>query len=397
MNKDVSLLDILIVLAKNKLRLFLHFLFCTVIAVLIAILLPKTYKSELTFIPQGDSRSGLMALVGEGVGGDLLSGMSFKKQHYVEILKSREVKEQLIDEFDLISVYEFQDRPNGLDLTLKALEKKVQISEVAEGGLGVTDILSVKITALDKSPQRASNMCNRLYELLIDKVEKFNKNKYNKIVTFVEEYREKMYLQLQEEREILKTFQNVNKVYDIDAQVSAVINELARLKSELLATELELKLARRSNSSQSSTILILKEKQKNLIGKIREVEKGAHNNTIFLGLSKSVDLSFSYLDKKSSVMTMQKYITLLDQQILQAKTKYEKSAAEIYLLDKARPAQWKYKPKRALVVLGIIFVYMLIIVIDLLLLHFVKIEMQKETSFTNKVRELKSALLRRKK
>src|SRR5271157_3245973 len=121
--KDFSLFDIIIALFKRKIFLLVNFLAVFTIAIGISITLPKSYKSSLVFIPPGQSSSGLLSMLSNNAPIDLLTGSKFSKRQYISLLHSRELREQLINKFNLIKLYKLEKMPNSLDLALKALDK----------------------------------------------------------------------------------------------------------------------------------------------------------------------------------------------------------------------------------------------------------------------------------
>jgi uncharacterized protein involved in exopolysaccharide biosynthesis len=164
--KDFSLFDILVAVLKKRNFLVVNFSAVFLIAVVISLLLPKSYRSTVVFIPPGQSGSGLLSMLGSEITPEALMGSKFSKRQYISLLHSRELREQLINKFNLIEVYKLRKMKNSLDLTLKALNKNVLIKEEEEGGLGITDVLTVSLTVVDHKAQRASDMANCLFDLL---------------------------------------------------------------------------------------------------------------------------------------------------------------------------------------------------------------------------------------
>lgn len=95
--------------------------------------------------------------------------------------------------------------------------------------------------------------------------------------------------------------------------------------------------------------------------KISELEK-QYGSSLIPSLQKSLDLSDEYLDLFKEVETYIQLKFLLRQQLEIAKLKQCKSFSGISLVDHARPAQYKFKPKRSIVTLLLTFVYMMILI-----------------------------------
>jgi len=357
MGKELNLLDILIVLAKHKKAIIINFIVISAVALTIALLLTKIYKSEVVFIPRGQSGSGLFSLIGNNFSADIIGGSNLSKRQYEALLYSREVREKLIKKFNLIEVYEKTETPNPLDQTLKALENTIEIEEEEEGGLGITDVISVTITVYDKDPVRAADMANYLYHLMEEKATELNGQEYAKITTFLNEKIKECNAKLDSARKKLNEFQIANHAYDIPQQVSMVLQAFSITKAEILSLDNQILYLKSIHSKDYSGIKVLEQKKTAYEKKLREMEFTKKKN-VFVGLSQSLELSNKYIDLFSEVETYVQLRLLLKQQLEQAKIKESKSFSPLYLIDAARPAQYKCKPKRAFVILFIVFLYM---------------------------------------
>jgi uncharacterized protein involved in exopolysaccharide biosynthesis len=355
--KDFSLFDILVALLKRKKFLIVNFFTVFLVAIGLSLLLPKSYKSTLVFIPPGQSASGILSMLGGEMSPDALMGSKFSKRQYISLLQSRELREQLINKFNLLEVYKLGKMKNSLDLALKALDKSIIIKEEEEGGLGITDVLTVSITVVDGKAQRASDMANGLFDLLEKKALEMNQRESDLQIEFLNH---QMFLDdtlLVRARNELKTFQMTYKMYDIPSQVRMTVRALSQLEADKMSLEFQKTYLLKSFSSQYSEVTSLNEKLAVCNQKIADLEK-QYNSGLIPGLQKSLDLSDEYLDRLKEVETYVQLKFLLRQQLEIAKMKLLKSYTGINLIDHARPAQYKFKPKRAYVVLVLTFLYM---------------------------------------
>jgi uncharacterized protein involved in exopolysaccharide biosynthesis len=355
--KDFSLFDILVALLKRKKFLIVNFFIVFLVAIGLSLLLPKSYKSTLVFIPPGQSASGILSMLGSEITPDALMGSKFSKRQYISLLQSRELREQLINKFNLIEVYKLGKMKNSLDLALKALDKSIIIKEEEEGGLGITDVLTVSITVVDGKAQRASDMANGLFDLLEKKVLEMNQRESDLQIEFLNHQMLLDDTLLARARNELKTFQMTYKMYDIPSQVRMTVRALSQLEADKMSLEFQKTYLLKSFSSQYSEVTSLNEKLAVCNQKIADLEK-QYNSGLIPGLQKSLDLSDEYLDRLKEVETYVQLKFLLRQQLEIAKMKLQKSYTGISLIDHARPAQYKFKPKRAFVVLVLTFLYM---------------------------------------
>jgi tyrosine-protein kinase Etk/Wzc len=161
--EEVSLLDLLIVLAKHK-KLVIGFPFiAAVIAAGVSLVLPNRFTATARIVPPQQSSSGAAALLTQ-LGGALGSlagaaggalGIGGQNDVYIGMLKSRTVADNLIAKFDLKTVYdsEFQS------LTRENLAGNTKITT------GRDRIIMIEVD--DKDPKRAADMANAYVEELV--------------------------------------------------------------------------------------------------------------------------------------------------------------------------------------------------------------------------------------
>src|SRR6266567_7629124 len=128
---EISLLDLLIVLAKHK-RIVLGIPFVVaIVAAIISLLLPNIYTGTTRILPPQQSASAASALLNQlgGAAGVLAGatggalGIRNPNDLYVGMLKSRTVADNLITRFDLSRLYNQEFQSN----TRKMLEGRTSI------------------------------------------------------------------------------------------------------------------------------------------------------------------------------------------------------------------------------------------------------------------------------
>ncbi|MDR2196323.1 MAG: hypothetical protein LBE50_07085, partial [Gallionellaceae bacterium] len=157
---EISLLDLLIVLAKNKKMILGAVVAAAVIAVAISFLLPKMYTASARMLPPSGQSSSISAMMtaqlGGGLAGMASSALGLKDPNtlYVAMLKSRNITEKLVTRFDLKKVY----GQELLEDTLKTLGNQSAISA------GKDNVVLVEVT--DRDPRRAADLANAYIEEL---------------------------------------------------------------------------------------------------------------------------------------------------------------------------------------------------------------------------------------
>src|SRR6266446_211654 len=153
---EISLLDLLIVLAKHK-RLVLGLpLVVAIAAAIVSLLLPNIYTGTTRILPPQQSASAATALLNQlgGAAGGLAGaasgalGIRNPNDLYVGMLKSRTVADNLIARFDLNRLYNQEFQSN----TRKMLEGRTSI------GAGRDGIITIEVD--DKTPKLAAEIAN---------------------------------------------------------------------------------------------------------------------------------------------------------------------------------------------------------------------------------------------
>src|SRR6266705_4477622 len=160
---EVSLLDLLIVLAKHK-RIVLGVPFATAIAAaIISLLMPNIYTGTTRILPPQQSASAASALLNQlggalggfgGLAGGVV-GVRNPNDLYVGMLKSRTVADNLIARFDLNKVYQ-QELQSG---TRNVLQGTTSIAAGRDG------IITIEVD--DKDPKRAAELANAYVDELM--------------------------------------------------------------------------------------------------------------------------------------------------------------------------------------------------------------------------------------
>ena len=144
-----------------------------------------------------------------------------------------------------------------------------------------------------------------------------------------------------------------------------VLQAIAAQKAEVLALESQKMYMQSIHDAGYDGLKVINQKISSLNAKIAEMENNERGD-IFPGLVQSVDLADEYIDMLKDVETYVQLRFLLVQQLEQARLRRAKDYSGIYVVDRARPPQYKFKPKRAIVVIVIVGLYMSALILLLL-------------------------------
>lgn len=388
---EFSLFDFLIVILHYKKVLLFNFLCISILAVIISLLLPKSYKSTVMFMPPGVSNTaGFSALMGNLANVDFTSNRQLSKRQIVSLLYSREIREKLINDFKLIELYKKDKSPNPLDGTLKKLDDNIEIEIEEEGGLGITDVVNVELSVIDKDPKRASEMANALFRMMEEKGKTLNQANLQASKSFYLEQIRECDSILDCHRKKLKDFQLEHKIYNIPDQVSMTMQAVAGAKAELILLQRKKAYVQKMNSSEYSELRSINDKISILNNQISDMENQKHTD-ILPGLKLSLDLTNTYTDLVKNVEIYVQLYAMLKQQYEYANIRAANEYSGVLVVDAARPAEYKFKPKRVFVVLGIVGFYMSVLLLFLFLRNHFKNLRTKDPESYAKIEKLSRA------
>ncbi len=157
---EIDLFDYLRVVWRYRWMILLLCLVAMSVTVVVSFLKPRQYQSAVTIVPpldvlQKESGGALGALSNPLIRQMMDTAAGSIAKMYVEILESREVADTIIDRFHLMNVYEkVEYRADAR----KQLQRNTTI-KTTDGG-------AVKITVLDRDPNRVAAMANAYVEEL---------------------------------------------------------------------------------------------------------------------------------------------------------------------------------------------------------------------------------------
>ena len=206
-------------------------------SVVISLFLSNWYLAETRLLIPGQTSSGLLSGVISGRLGSgassLLGGLISDYQQQLAILDSRTVKQRVVEEFDLIEVYDLADSDAPMKYAIEELDGNVEFVVDNE-----YNYLSVQ--AYDKDPQRAADMANFF-------VSELNRVGIDLSTKTAREYRytlERRYQSFEDSlatvMQATQTLQEETGVLDLPTQVAAFAEALAEWRTQIWVSQVEL-------------------------------------------------------------------------------------------------------------------------------------------------------------
>jgi uncharacterized protein involved in exopolysaccharide biosynthesis len=338
---EVSLLDLLIVLAKHK-RLVLGLpIAAAVVSLVISLLLPNIYTGTTKVLPpqQTQSTSAVLAQLGSLAGlagGAVAAGLKNPNDLYVGMLKSRTVADNLIQRFDLTKVYDKKYQSDAR----KKLDKETSIVAGKDG------IITIEVD--DKDPKRAADLANAYVDELF---------KLTTVLAVTEASQRRLFFERQLDLarvNLVKAETEARKALEqgglaaVDAQGRTAVETAARLRAQITVKEVQIG-AMRTFAAQDNPELKRAQQEIDVMKRELAKSEGAAPSKAV----RSAAGDSSGIDNLGLLRDVKYYETmygLLAQQYESAKIDEAKDSAVIQVMDRAIEPDRKSKPWHGVIV-----------------------------------------------
>ena len=295
---------------------------CTIGTMIVALLLPKWYKSVASVFPaeKADLLGGLEGIAslaktfsGSSRALSALGGGSQELDRYMAILKSGTVLGKVINKFDLVHVYDITLYP--MEKTTKALLENVEFQIEDEG--------YISITVYDKDPQRAADMANYFVEMLNKTNTELQVQNAKGNREFIEERFKKNLADLSSAEDSLRIFQKRYGIVALPEQIEASIKTVAQLMGDLAMKEVQASVLKRTQSDDNPLLISAKIEIDEMRKKLAQLNSGAHipenEMKIIVPFNKVPDLGVEYIRRYREVEIQYKILQFLMPLFEQAK------------------------------------------------------------------------------
>jgi tyrosine-protein kinase Etk/Wzc len=314
MEDELNFSDYYRIIRKYKYLIGGLFAVAVIAAMLYSLALPKTYQATTTILPPMDtpSSSGLDMLRSAGIQG--INPKATPSDIFIGILKSRQMQDDIIDNFNLMQTYNAETRQSA----------RSTISGNTE--INVSREQFISVSYIDKSPEQSARIANFYVQNLDNLNRELNITTAGQIRRFTEE-------RLTETRKLLKEAEENLKEYRIKHKIAGGIYSASvsagGMESRLIAKRIELEAKQKYRTGHNAEIIRLK-------NEITQMEKA-------LEKMPPVDNELARLIRE--LRTQETIHTILVRQYEQAKIEEARDTPTVQVIDRAVVPEQKYGPK----------------------------------------------------
>lgn len=344
---EISLLDLLIVLAERKRTILGAAAIFAIVAVVVSLLLPKRYTATVTLLPpqQSSSMGSLLASQLGNLGGmAALAGGSLGLKNpndmYVAMLKSRTVEDAMIQRYGLMQEYE----KKYLSDTRKAFEKYTNVDGSGKDGL-------LHISVEDRDPRRAAELANGYVDQFRKLSEHLAISEASQRRLFFQQQLEQAKDKLANSEEALKETEQKTGLIQLDSQARALIESAASLRAEITAKEVQIEGMQTYATGQNAQLIQAQRELDELRAQLAKLGGSEESSGLIVPKGKVPEAGLEYMRKLRDVQYYQTIFEILAKQFEVAKLDEAKEGALIQVVDPAIPPDKRSSPRRGLIVI----------------------------------------------
>jgi uncharacterized protein involved in exopolysaccharide biosynthesis len=339
---EISLLDLLIVLAERKRIILSVTAVFAIVAIIVSLVLPPRYTATLTLLPPQQSSSmgaalasqlGSMGGMAALAGGSL--GLKNPNDMYVAMFKSRTVEDAMVQHFSLMQEYHAKYPSDAR----KSFERRATVDGSGKDGL-------IRISVEDRDPRRAADIANGY-------IDQFRTEASQRRL-FFEQQLEQTKDNLANAEEAMKETEQKTGVIQLDSQARALIESAASLRAQVAAKEVQIQGMRTYATGENSQVVQAQQELESLRAQLAKLggSEDSASGGLIVPSGQVPAAGLEYVRKLRDVKYNETIFDILARQFEVAKLDEAKQGALIQVVDPAVPPDNRSFPKRGLIVIA---------------------------------------------
>jgi len=313
----------------------------------ISFILPSWYKTNTIIFPPEQTSTMPYAALMQQLSAPLLgtiagsAGGVAPGTIYIEMMKSRTVCEQIIEEFGLMKRYNARNIEEAMDTLHSHLGFTLQ-----DNGL-------LFMTVEDRDPQRAADMANRMVALLDQTTRKLKETSAARTAEFVHRQLQEREVMLAQAEDSLKHFQQAHNTVNMEEQLKSAMDIVTTLSSRAIALETEMQIMTHYTSPNSEEYQRKQTEYNEVLVQLRKLKadtKGSNNHDTvrsFIPTLQDVpEQALQYLRLRREVEIQNTVFTMLNSEYEKARIEEARDTPVVQVLDPAEKPNLRYRPQR---------------------------------------------------
>ncbi|MGA8531255.1 MAG: GNVR domain-containing protein [Acidobacteriaceae bacterium] len=345
---EISLLDLLIVLAERKRLILLCTAGFAIVSLLVSLIWPKSYTATAILMPprQSSGMSSLLTAELGSLGGmAALAGSSLGIKNpndmYVGMLKSQTVEDAMVKKFDLVQEY----HAHYVSAARKAFENHVTVDGNGKDGL-------IHISVEDHNAGKAAEMANGYVDAFRHLSEGLAITEASQRRLFFQQQLDQAKDNLANAEEALKKTEQTTGVIQLDSQARALIETAAALRAQITAKEVQIQAMQTYATGENSQLVEVQQELDSLRAQLARLGGSEENpNSFFPPKGKVAEVGLEYVRKLRDVKYYETIFELLARELEVAKIDEAREGSFVQVVDPAIVPDHKSSPKRALIVI----------------------------------------------
>lgn len=224
--ETIDLRKLFSIMGEQKKVIIPIIVICTVIAIIVAFVLPKSYQSNTLVRIKSSNNSAMsgMAAMAAGFGIDVGGSSSASPENYIELMKSREVIQPIIDGLDMDEEKKEKMTTDGF------IKSNLEITNTKK-----TDLIN--ITAYGKTPEEAQMISQSVADNFLTLMTKLNKEGNSSTINFLNDRMAIAKEEMETAENKLQAYQQEKGIYSPDDQAKALIDRLSAYDTNIAQLE----------------------------------------------------------------------------------------------------------------------------------------------------------------
>lgn len=354
---QISVIDLLIVVAERKRMIFLVTLAFAVIALVVSLLLPVRYKATVILLPpqQGSSMGmalaselgsvgGIGAIAGGSSGLSALAGSALgignTNDMYVAMLRSKTVEDAMVQHYGLMQEYQ----KHYLSDARKKFEDYTKVD-----GSGKDHLIHISVE--DHDPRRAAELANGYVAQFRDLTQHMAITEAAQRRVFFGEQLKQANQNLENAEEAFKETEQKTGFIQLSSQARALIESAASLRAQIVGLETQIQGMQTYATGQNAQVARAQQELDSLRAQLARLTGSEEvDGGLIVPKGAIPSASLEYVRKLRDVQYYQAIFNVLARQFELAKLDEAKEGALVQIVDPAIPPDKKSFPKRLLIV-----------------------------------------------